>query len=387
MLSNQTFYVEEEKLKCMICGFASNQLVSHIKAKHNMSSKEYKNAFLGAKLGKFTNAQIEKMNQTRPVEGSGRQLYLSKREKNNQEIESLGWRPLVCEMCKFETNLSLISHITRKHKIKMSDYHVLYQDCVVQRNSPQQKRKHSNAMKERHSDPEKLQKFLEWRSFPSEIKHWIKKGLTEDKAIAEVAKFQSSQSLKGNNQKTRELRSKKSKGDNNPMSLQSIALRENVSIEEAKMLTPAYGRSGELHPFYGKHHTEDARTKIAANMPKTKYNRSKAEDEIAEVLKSNNIDLVQNVGVSTYNVDIFIKEKKLIIEYFGDMWHCNPSKYKENEFNNRIKMIASERWNLDRIKIEKLQSLGYNVLVVWEDDWNKKRSEQITRILNVTNFV
>ena len=60
MLSNQTFYVEEEKLKCMICGFASNQLVSHIKAKHNMSSKEYKNAFLGAKLGKFTNAQNRK---------------------------------------------------------------------------------------------------------------------------------------------------------------------------------------------------------------------------------------------------------------------------------------------------------------------------------------
>ena len=125
MLSNQTFYVEEEKLKCMICGFASNQLVSHIKAKHNMSSKEYKNAFLGAKLGKFTNAQIEKMNQTRPVEGSGRQLYLSKREKNNQEIESLGWRPLVCEMCKFETNLSLISHITRKHKIKIVLFSVI----------------------------------------------------------------------------------------------------------------------------------------------------------------------------------------------------------------------------------------------------------------------
>lgn len=378
------FCVEEEKLKCMICGFASNQLVSHIKARHHMNTQEYKSTFFGASVSRLTNAQIEKMRQTKTIKNKQVDVEY---EKRSQEVKDLGLSPLICMTCGFETNFSLISHITRKHNMKMDDYRKSNIDCVVQRNLPSQRKKHSAKMKERHSNPENLQKFLEWRSFPSEIKHWTRKGLTQEEAIIAVVNFQSSQSLKGNNPKTKELRSKKSKGINNPMSLQSISLRKNVSLEEAKTQTPAYGRNGKLHPFYGKHHTEDARTKIAANMPKTFYNRSKAEDEIAEILKSNNINLEQNVGVSTFNVDILIKEKKLIIEYFGDLWHCNPAKYKEDEFNNRIKMVAGKRWELDNTKIEKLQNLGYNVLVVWENDWNKEKNKQIARILSAANFI
>ena len=36
--------------------------------------------------------------------------------------------------------------------------------------------------------------------------------------------------------------------------------------------------------------------------------------------------------------DIFLPDLNLIIEYFGDYWHCNPLKYDANYFNQKLKL-------------------------------------------------
>lgn len=73
-----------------------------------------------------------------------------------------------------------------------------------------------------------------------------------------------------------------------------------------------------------------------------------------------------------YFIDfLFIKEKK-IIEFNGDFWHFNPLKYISESFYvlNGNKVIAQDVWNQDSIKINSLKNNGFDILVIWENDYN-----------------
>ncbi len=244
----------------------------------------------------------------------------------------------------------------------------------------EQREKLSIAGKIRLADPEALQKFKEWRSYPSEIKHWIKKGYSDEEAIVKVSEFQKKQAAKGDNDLTREKYTLRSKGSKNPMSIESISKRHNVSKEAAHLLTPCFGRVKEKHPMFGKQHTIEALEKIAKNTPKTQKNRAKAEDEIARQIMQLGYVVSQNVGIGRYNVDLLIKDINLVIEYFGDLWHCNPAKFGKNDYNKRIKLYAHEKWSRDNTKLVNLTKLGYSILVIWESDWNSSPQQQTKRV-------
>lgn len=59
-----------------------------------------------------------------------------------------------------------------------------------------------------------------------------------------------------------------------------------------------------------------------------------------------------------------------IIEFFGDYWHADPRLYSAESVMIGGK-LASELWIRDERKIADLRTKGYNVLVVWEQDYKK----------------
>lgn len=81
-----------------------------------------------------------------------------------------------------------------------------------------------------------------------------------------------------------------------------------------------------------------------------------------------------------YCCDIYIPSINLIIEYFGDYWHCNPIKYNENYFNKKKGQTAKEIWDYDDKKLELITNYGYNLEVIWESDY-KKNKNLINQIL------
>ena len=66
-----------------------------------------------------------------------------------------------------------------------------------------------------------------------------------------------------------------------------------------------------------------------------------------------------------------------IIEFNGDFWHMNPDIYKPDDVNRCFKLTAKEKWEIDRLKIEAAKKRGYEVLVIWENDYNKNHDEII----------
>lgn len=67
------------------------------------------------------------------------------------------------------------------------------------------------------------------------------------------------------------------------------------------------------------------------------------------------------------SVDIFIPSKNLIVECYGDYWHCNPDVYQEDFYNKSLKLTAKETWDRDSERVGLLKSFGYEVDIVWEN--------------------
>jgi hypothetical protein len=131
----------------------------------------------------------------------------------------------------------------------------------------------------------------------------------------------------------------------------------------------------EKQPFYGKKHKSDFYNKVKkTNLEKygiencgslashTPY--SKKELSLKDYLPG----YIRNARIGKYRPDYVNQERKHIIEFNGDFWHCNPALYEANFYHPGLKMTAAEKWNLDQQRKEYLESLGYSVTVVWESD-------------------
>jgi hypothetical protein len=111
------------------------------------------------------------------------------------------------------------------------------------------------------------------------------------------------------------------------------------------------------------------------------YIKSKKEKEIFDEIKTLGYTIKQSYRVDTKICDLFVPKLNLIIEYFGDYWHCNPKKYDNSYFNKKKNQTAKEIWEYDKNKLELIRNYGYNLEVVWENDL--KNNNKI--ILNIIN--
>ena len=87
---------------------------------------------------------------------------------------------------------------------------------------------------------------------------------------------------------------------------------------------------------------------------------SKAEKEIAEYLKSLNINIIENDRsiIHPLELDIVIPSHKLAIEYCGLYWHSYECKKDRNYHKN---------------KLEKTNQAGYRLITIFEDEWLYKK--------------
>ena len=77
------------------------------------------------------------------------------------------------------------------------------------------------------------------------------------------------------------------------------------------------------------------------------------------------------IGKSRFKPDAFDPITNTVYEFNGDYWHGNPSIYDPNEMNYGAKKTFGELYEKTMRKEKVLLSDGYNVISIWESDWNK----------------
>lgn len=90
-------------------------------------------------------------------------------------------------------------------------------------------------------------------------------------------------------------------------------------------------------------------------------------------------------------VDIFIKQKNLVIEIYSDDFHANPKKYKDNHLIKTWKGLlkAKDIRLFDKIRKKQIESFGPKVLEIWTSDIRsniKKVKNQIEKSIGIRSL-
>jgi len=91
------------------------------------------------------------------------------------------------------------------------------------------------------------------------------------------------------------------------------------------------------------------------------------EKLVREWLTENNISFKQECGFfHMYYADFYLHNTNIVIEVFGDYWHCNPKVYGEGLVTPTSSQL--EQIKKDKIRIEKFNKHNFNVIVLWENE-------------------
>lgn len=77
-----------------------------------------------------------------------------------------------------------------------------------------------------------------------------------------------------------------------------------------------------------------------------------------------------------------IKRMKMI-EFQGDIYHANPSLFKPDDTPHPFKegVTSEDIWEYDYQKLMTANNNGYELLSIWESDYNNNKNEIINKCL------
>jgi hypothetical protein len=70
-------------------------------------------------------------------------------------------------------------------------------------------------------------------------------------------------------------------------------------------------------------------------------------------------------------VDGFNPNTKTIYEFYGDFWHGHPTRYNSKNVNPLNYSTFGELYNKTQRKRQAILDAGYNLVEIWESDWDK----------------
>ncbi len=115
--------------------------------------------------------------------------------------------------------------------------------------------------------------------------------------------------------------------------------------------------------------------------------KSKVAEELFDKISDNdknykNEKFIRYSKDSSYKYDFCDSEKRRIIEFNGDFWHCNPILFNADYFHPVRKCVAKDLWDYDEKKCTKAEEHGYKVLTVWEKEYREKPEETVQKCIN-----
>lgn len=106
-----------------------------------------------------------------------------------------------------------------------------------------------------------------------------------------------------------------------------------------------------------------------------------AIDWLTSIEQSDNITIMHRGNSQTeysipntrYTADGYCKETNTVYEFHGNYWHGNPKMFFKDDMNDRVGKTYGELYAETSKKEAKIKSLGYNLVTIWEDEYDNKK--------------
>ena len=111
----------------------------------------------------------------------------------------------------------------------------------------------------------------------------------------------------------------------------------------------------------------------AHNIPTQYFYQSTGEKEVGAYIKSKNIQIQEGRRdiISPYELDIYIPDHNLAIEYCGLYWH-SEQQGKDKHYHKR--------------KHDMCKALGIQLLTIYEDEWMQQKTQIQNKLLSLLNI-
>lgn len=239
---------------------------------------------------------------------------------------------------------------------------------------------------------------------PIRKEYWIKKGYSENDAVKLAQEAKEKNNKKGaKNAASSTVRKVSSKR------CVEYYTAKGHSLEQAKELVSAsqrffskdiciqkYGEEEGLRIWKVRQDAWQEKLNSKSDEEKARINKlklckngtiSKGERLLLNELMSNNIKCTHQYAMQYSRTNYFVYDivyNNKIIEYHGDFWHANPKRYKETDILNwpgGKQISVQELWKKDQLKLQFAKDQGYEVLVVWESDFNQDKQKVINQCI------
>jgi len=129
---------------------------------------------------------------------------------------------------------------------------------------------------------------------------------------------------------------------------------------------------------------------------KIKFYSKVSQELFDSLLKNINFDKIyyaeynKEYGIKSkkryYFYDFVVLDNKKIIEFNGDIWHANPNLYDNNNKPFCYENIdLNEIWDFEKKKLRIAKNRGFEILVIWENEYRDSKDEVINKCLKFLN--
>jgi len=117
---------------------------------------------------------------------------------------------------------------------------------------------------------------------------------------------------------------------------------------------------------------EEFRRKKVNKLGKTISKKSQFIKSLLDTIGVNYIEEYKydNIKHRNGSLDFYLPDYNIIIEFYGDYWHCNPNIYEHDYYHKILKLYAYEIWERDSNRINFIFKTTFNstvtILIIWE---------------------
>ena len=102
-----------------------------------------------------------------------------------------------------------------------------------------------------------------------------------------------------------------------------------------------------------------------------RHYRSKAEKEWLKSLNITDLKHSYIIPKLKFNVDGYSPSTNTVYEFYGDFWHANPSVFNQLIKHPKLKGTYGDVYFRTMERERKITQAGYNIVTIWESDWNR----------------